>query len=451
VKRTHSADSLIQEATCLPLPLSTAYGQFLLRTFTRHDSDEIIVGLVKGDISSGQGVLTRLHSECLTGDVFASLRCDCGIQLKYALRAIASEERGVLLYIIGHEGRGIGLLNKLKAYQIQDSGLDTAEANEALGLPIDSRDYHAAASVLQLLGISSVRLLTNNPAKIAALAEGGINIEERVPVHAAPHARNMRYLATKRDKFGHGAPKSSIFDSKVDDLGGIDELLGEVKTYRDRPYVVLKYAQTVDGRIATSSGDSKWISGEPERRLTHALRAYCDAVIVGVGTVVADDPLLTVRHVPGSSPTRVILDSRLRIPWEAQVLNDDAPTVVLTTHASSAETRHALLRRSVAVRCVRGAAGGVDLKDGLSALAEMGVSTLLVEGGVGVITSFLRSNLVDRAVIAIAPMIIGEGREAIGDLGIGRVRDALRLENSMVARVGPDILMVGDIGHGTAA
>ena len=164
------------------------------------------VALVYGDIGDGENVLVRVHSECLTGDVFGSLRCDCGPQLDVALSAIAGESRGVILYVRGHEGRGIGLLHKLQAYQLQDDGADTVDANLALGLPADARDYGTGAQILVDLGVRSMRLLTNNPAKRAGLEGFGLRVVGRVPLPVTPTPDNLRYLRTKRDRMGHDIP-----------------------------------------------------------------------------------------------------------------------------------------------------------------------------------------------------------------------------------------------------
>jgi 3,4-dihydroxy 2-butanone 4-phosphate synthase/GTP cyclohydrolase II len=161
------------------------------------------LALVLGDVAGGTDVLTRLHSECLTGDVFGSLRCDCGAQLEAAMAAISAEGRGVVLYLRGHEGRGIGLLSKLRAYELQDAGADTVDANTELGLPADAREYSAGAQMLADLAVRSVRLLTNNPAKVSGLTSCGVDITARVPLTAAVTPYNLRYLATKRDKLGH--------------------------------------------------------------------------------------------------------------------------------------------------------------------------------------------------------------------------------------------------------
>ena len=161
------------------------------------------IALVRGDVAGEPDVLVRMHSECLTGDVFGSLRCDCGAQLQDALRIIAEEGRGVVVYIRGHEGRGIGIMHKLQAYKLQDGGSDTVEANIELGFPADARDYGTGAQILVDLGLSTLRLLTNNPAKRVGLEGYGLEIVERVPIETTPTAENLTYLRTKRDRMGH--------------------------------------------------------------------------------------------------------------------------------------------------------------------------------------------------------------------------------------------------------
>ena len=186
--------------------LPTPYGTF--RALAYRDAVDGVehVALVVGDVAGRDGVLARVHSECLTGDVFGSLRCDCGAQLQQALAAVAAEGQGVVVYLRGQEGRGIGLAHKLQAYQRQDAGSDTVDANVELGLPVDAREYGTAAQVLRDLGVGSVRLVTNNPDKVAALERGGVRVAERVgqPVAANPH--NLAYLRTKRDRMGHALP-----------------------------------------------------------------------------------------------------------------------------------------------------------------------------------------------------------------------------------------------------
>jgi len=183
--------------------LPTLHGDFRIVGYRNLLDGIDHVALVKGDIGDGERILVRVHSECLTGDILGSLRCDCGAQLDAAMRAIADDGRGVILYLRGHEGRGIGLLHKLQAYQLQDSGRDTVDANLELGLPADARDYGIGAQILADLGVHSMRLLSNNPAKRAGLEGYGLSIAERVPLVVEPNAHNARYLATKAERMGH--------------------------------------------------------------------------------------------------------------------------------------------------------------------------------------------------------------------------------------------------------
>ncbi|MCZ6766344.1 MAG: bifunctional 3,4-dihydroxy-2-butanone-4-phosphate synthase/GTP cyclohydrolase II [bacterium] len=193
-------EQLVQHRASTPLP--TSFGEFQLHLYRSTIDSAEHVALVKGEIRSDEPTLVRVHSECLTGDAFWSLRCDCGFQLQSAMKQIESEGNGILLYM-RQEGRGIGLENKIKAYTLQDEGRDTVQANEELGFPADLRDYGVGAQILADLGVRKMRLLTNNPKKVVGLKAFGIEIVERVPVEVRPNENNLRYLSTKRDKLGH--------------------------------------------------------------------------------------------------------------------------------------------------------------------------------------------------------------------------------------------------------
>jgi GTP cyclohydrolase II len=427
-----------------PVPLATPQGEFQVFGFEL-SSGHTHLALARGDVANGHGVLVRMHSECITGDTLGSFRCDCGSQLASSMRRLAAEGRGLLLYAVGEEGRGIGIVNKLRAYRLQDLGHDTVGANTELGLPIDARDFGEAGEVLRTFGVRSVRLLTNNPAKVRAIRAAGICVDEVLPVTTSPNLRSLGYLRTKRERLGHdplGEAPGETPSPAVD----VSEVVGDPDGRR--PYVILKYAQTVDGRTATSTGDSRWISSEEERALSHAIRASCDAVAVGIGTVLADDPQLTVRLVPGPSPLRVVFDSRLSIPDGARVLAGGPTTILFTTTRSDPARRRALVERGVGVHVVPAdPAGGLDLGAALAEMRRLGVATVLVEGGARIATSMLAARLAHRVIVSIAPTFLGTGRDAVGDLGIDRIAAAIHVERPVVRIVGSDVVMAGDLAH----
>ncbi|MBL8978943.1 MAG: GTP cyclohydrolase II, partial [Gemmatimonadetes bacterium] len=193
-------EQLVHRAAEARLP--TEFGEFRIMAYTNDVDRAQHVALVMGDVAGQKDILVRMHSKCLTGDVFGSQRCDCGPQLQAAMARIAEAGRGVIVYL-DQEGRGIGLLNKVKAYALQDEGDDTVEANQRLGFPPDLRNYGIGAQILRDLGLSSIRIMTNNPRKLVGVEGYGLVITERVPLVTDPHAENRAYLAVKRDKLGH--------------------------------------------------------------------------------------------------------------------------------------------------------------------------------------------------------------------------------------------------------
>jgi GTP cyclohydrolase II len=201
--RVGSGSGVVERMVETRLP--TAYGEFRAVGYLDPRWAQEQVALVYGEVADTVP-LTRLHSECLTGDVFASTRCDCGDQLAAAMHNVVSAGAGVIIYLKGHEGRGIGLLAKLAAMRLQEDGMDTVEANLALGLPVDARDYDVAAQILRDLGVSAVRLLSNNPEKLDSLRRNGIRVVERVPLLIAPNDDNLPYLRTKRERLDHLLP-----------------------------------------------------------------------------------------------------------------------------------------------------------------------------------------------------------------------------------------------------
>jgi len=201
IRYRRKTEKLVKRVAEARIP--TEWGDFTCYVYESTLDGEEHVALVRGNVAGEQDVLVRVHSECLTGDAFGSLRCDCGPQLQAAMSRVAQEDRGVVVYLRGHEGRGIGLGHKLRAYSLQEDGHDTVDANTALGLPVDSREYGIGAQILVDLGVTSMQLLTNNPSKYGGLDGFGIKITGRVPLESVPNPENIKYLRTKRERMGH--------------------------------------------------------------------------------------------------------------------------------------------------------------------------------------------------------------------------------------------------------
>jgi 3,4-dihydroxy 2-butanone 4-phosphate synthase/GTP cyclohydrolase II len=201
IRYRRRTERLVERSSTVRMP--TLFGEFTAHAYTALTDGSTHIALVVGQPRGKQDVLVRVHSECLTGDIFHSLRCDCGDQLEEAMRRVQEAGEGVVLYIVGHEGRGIGLANKLKAYELQEQGHDTVEANEALGFAADLRDYGIGAQILADLGLSTMRLMTNNPTKIVGLEGYGLKVTEQVPLEVAACPQNISYLRTKREKMAH--------------------------------------------------------------------------------------------------------------------------------------------------------------------------------------------------------------------------------------------------------
>jgi 3,4-dihydroxy 2-butanone 4-phosphate synthase/GTP cyclohydrolase II len=216
VEYRRRTEKLVERGAAVRLP--TEFGDFTAVAFREKLSGKTHLALVRGEVEGVENVLVRVHSECVTGDVFHSLRCDCGEQLDQALAQIDAEGCGVLLYM-GQEGRGIGLLNKLRAYELQERGLDTVEANLELGFPADARDYGIGNQILADLGLSTIRILTNNPKKLVGIDGFGLKVTEQVPIEVPPNSENRRYLAAKRDKLGHRLHHQDLKDMKIEPEG----------------------------------------------------------------------------------------------------------------------------------------------------------------------------------------------------------------------------------------
>ncbi len=465
--------------------IPTADGAFYLHHFRSAGDGKNHLALVLGD-AEGEDLLVRIHSECFTGDVLGSQRCDCGEQLTRAIQAIAAEGRGALIYL-RQEGRGIGLEEKLRAYNLQDEGYDTVDANLLLGHQADERDYTAAALILQELGVQSVRMLTNNPAKIEGLSGLGIEVRERIPLQMPSNPESRAYLeakvarmrhiirlngqnepekreesAEKREDLAHG--RAEAYRPQLDGLRarihshsrGVERGQRGKKAsspsppsslLSPRPFVTLSYAQSLDGCLTAQQGTAAPISAPASLTMTHALRAAHGAILVGIETVLADDPALTVRLVAGDNPQPVIVDSQLRTPLDARLLQGSGSAWIATTAQGAQSSRRQRLEEAGAriLTLPTGKKGRVDLAALLTCLGAEGIGALMVEGGARILTSFLEEGLADYAVITIAPVFLG-GYQMIQPAGAGHELRAVmpRLQNVEQVQLATDTILWGE-------
>jgi 3,4-dihydroxy 2-butanone 4-phosphate synthase/GTP cyclohydrolase II len=448
--------------------IPTGDGDFTLRYYRNNFDEKEHLALVFGDISGVEAVLVRVHSECFTGDVMGSLRCDCGPQLRSAMHRIAEAGRGVIIYL-RQEGRGIGLEQKLRAYNLQDEGYDTVEANLRLGHQADERNYLPAAYILRDLGLHSIRLLTNNPAKIESLKVLGIHVVERVPLETPANDQNIGYLTTKLQRMHHLLQLEPMSNGHVSNSHRTGSLLPpnhpqvtHVDLFADlrhkatthyartgRPLVTVSYAQSLDGCLTAQPGQPLAISSAASLAWTHSLRAAHDAILVGIGTVLADDPGLTVRFAEGTNPQPVIVDSHLRLPTTAQVLQHHAVAWIAATVDADPHRRQILEAAGAQVLTLpQTSTNQVDLGALLDHLGQQGICSVMVEGGSEILTSFWHEGLVQLAVVTIAPLLLG---------GLPSVRTPLyalngqglhfpRLRRIQTFNAGDDIILWGEAG-----
>jgi GTP cyclohydrolase II len=378
--------------------------------------------------------------------VLGSLRCDCGPQLRRAMQLIAENGSGVIIYL-RQEGRGIGLPDKLRAYNLQDQGYDTVDANLMLGHQADGRDYTIAGLILRDQDVRSARLLTNNPDKIESLRRQGIPITARVPLTAGLTAENQSYLRTKVARMRHLLNLETIAPSAN---GAPSDFLAAI-TPKDgpngRPFITLSYAQSLDGSIAARRGQPLALSGPESLVICHQLRARHDAILVGIGTVLADDPRLTVRLAPGQNPQPIVLDSHLRFPAQANLWQHPDRQLWLATTSDGHAARYGELEaRGARLFCLPPEAQGrVDLPALVQTLSDLAVHSVMVEGGAQIISSFLAQQLADRVVVTIAPLLVG-GYHALEGMMVGENgRSAARLRRPLYQSFGQDLVLVADL------
>lgn len=439
---TSSGASTLQRSVETRLP--TQHGTFQM---IGYDGGGLAhVALVMGDLESSAGPppLVRVHSECLTGDALGSYRCDCGEQLQAALAAIAAEGRGALIYARGHEGRGIGLLAKLQAYALQDTGVDTVDANLRLGYPADARDYSEVAGILHDLGATRITLLTANPDKGERLSEHGIDIAARRRPAVADRPENAFYLDTKRRRMRHDAV-SALPDAWSMLLAGQVPPMSALSSVAERelverygplaeatgPLTIAQMGQSMDGFIASRTGDGARLTGEVDHTHLHRLRALVDAVLVGASTVIADDPRLTVRMTTGAHPVRVVIDPQARVPRSAHLLTEgEAPTIWMVGDTVPELPEEAEpLPAHVSVARLPVSEGAFSPAAVVALLHARGLVRVLVEGGGRLVSAFLAAGALDRLFVTVAPVLIGDGVPGLRFDGSPRLAEALRAPN----------------------
>lgn len=442
----------IHRTTSARIP--TPDGTFHLTHYVdEHDGKEHLA-LSMGDVDGQTSVLVRVHSECFTGDVLGSQRCDCGEQLHQAMARIAQLGRGVIIYL-RQEGRGIGLSQKLRAYNLQDQGYDTVDANLMLGHQADERSYGAAAAILADLGITSIRLMTNNPTKIDHLVALGVQIDERVPLHVTVTQHNALYLAAKVERMHHllSLPEQTKYAAAQEVTPGLQDRLAALQQRAEthhartgRPFVTLSYAQSLNGTIGGAAKTPLAISGPESLRITHMLRSIHDGILVGIGTVLADDPRLSVRLIEGPSPRPIIVDSRGRTPRDARLWQHSKSPWIATGLEQTQEIT-ALAERGAHIFPTPQHNNRLDLAHLFDHLGANGLRSVMVEGGAAIISNLLAYALVDYAIITIAPRFLRG--TAVLDNTLDNTGDPAQTEpalaNTHYTPCGEDLLVWGDV------
>lgn len=423
--------------------IPTDYGEFTLYLYSEHGKEHL--ALVIGDVAGRDGVPVRVHSECLTGDVFGSRRCDCGDQLKHTLQYLGRSACGVLIYL-RQEGRGIGLRKKLEAYNLQDQGMDTVEANIFLGHQPDERDYGIAARILRDLGVHSIRLITNNPHKVNELTGHGIEVETRIPIEVGHHADNLDYLRSKAEKMAHWLTFRERTPEQRD-FAFIEPLIDQISLGRStvdgRLFVTLAYVQSLDGRIgAVETGP---VSKQAQALLQY-LRAHHDGLLVTEDAIPPEEPALTGHE--GEQPRLVIVsDSPETLVKHGLWEQATRPPIIVTTTGADPALRAQLAALGAEIVTVAAdPQSGVDIQEALHALRDRGLRTLLVEGGPKMIGACSDRGFADYSVIIITPRIVGglKPGEDLERTGKSRV---LTLRDCRYQPMGSEVVVFGPASY----
>lgn len=443
-----AAHSVVVIKNLVKTRLPTSFGEFSLSLYAEHGKDH--VALVKGDVNGKSGVPVRMHSECLTGDVFGSRRCDCGDQLRHSLQYLGRAEEGILIYL-RQEGRGIGLLKKMEAYNLQDQGMDTVEANIHLGHGADERDYGVAARMLRNLEVQSIRLITNNPHKVEALQAHGVRVEARIPLEVGQHRENLGYLRSKAERMSHLLSFRERMPEHHE-LAFIEPLIDQLVLARSAgqefPFVTLSYVQSLDGRMAMEAGARLAADVRQARTLTRYLRGHHDGYLVSVESLLAQPSAPIGRHPEEAAARQVILDPELHITPEGLAFAEPSRPPVILASAKADPDRRALLAGCGAdlIPVYTSAEGIIDIRPVLAALANRGIRTLLVEGDGDLISTLLKQNLVNYCVITIAPRFTG-GLSAI-DSARSSGESPLTITDCHYQPLGADIIAFGPVHYG---
>jgi GTP cyclohydrolase II len=417
-------------------------GEFYVYLYQDFDNLEHLA-LVMGNVRGKKNVLVRIHSECLTGEAFNSQRCDCGEQLKQSIQMISDDSQGIIVYL-RQEGRGIGLAKKLQAYNLQDNGYDTIDANIALGHKPDERDFTIAASILKDLSVKSIKLISNNPGKFKPLIDSGIVISSRIPILPRLTSENARYIKTKISRMNHKIDFDRLSSSSPEREMILRNVVSKIKNhgYRNRPFITLSYAQSLDGCISKDKNKRIVLSDKESMILTHQIRSIHDAILVGIGTVLTDDPQLTVRKVQGKNPQPIILDTHLKFPPNAKLLKEINSPWIFSGKDSDVKKQKILEDLGAKVFRLPVKNNNIDLQRLISKLVKENIGSVMVEGGAEVISSFMIDKLADFVISTVTPTIIGRGVRPLEQVPI-KTDTLISLQDANYVQIGRDLIVFG--------